>query len=257
MAQTHSVAKWGSYTHDNNEIGFASIRRTEQRGQTGARYLYKLQFVLRGVKTASTHAALQTALAALEDAYSENGRDFTFEITDGTTTVETVHKLLNSDTVNGVRVVGGVNYIDGMPGVWGMRTELVFRRTYQITLEADIYDPESGIVLFQQTIRQFGFGGRDFVVQEYLDAFPLEQTTKLFTKIRAQQLGIAVGLDTYPVFPAPIWPGSLTAYPEPLQEMQTPRLLGSVRNLHYPIRWGYNFEAGLGGLSVVPPFIQT
>lgn len=248
-----TTAQYGSYEHEPNELGIASIRRTEVRGQTGARSHFKLQFVIRGVKQSSTHSGLQTKLAALEEAYSDNEQDWTFSISDGSTTVATVHEILNSDTMNGVRIVGGVNYIDGMPGVWGMRTELVFRRTYQITIEGDIYDPESSIILFQQTLRQFGFGTRDFVVQEYLEAFPLEQTIKLFTKTRAQQMGIAIGTDTHPIFPAPIWPGSLCAYPEPLQEMQSPRLFGSVRNMHFPIVWNYHYEAGLGGLSIIPP----
>ncbi len=241
--------KYRGIWHDHNEVALVSITQREVKGQTNQRIYKVIDWIIQGVKIASTQPELTTKLQALESQYGTNFGDAILYLNDGSTV--TAHILANADTLNGVRVIGGVNYLAGWPGVWGVRTEYVFRRSYQVHLRCEVLVSEYSLAAFHQTVRQIGLGGQDFEVQETLLTPPIVQTTNLYTSFAAEQFGTAIGVTGYPAFPAPYWPFSLKPK-QSTAEMVTPQLYGANQNLMYPIAWRYRYLAGTS-LFAVPP----
>ena len=246
------ILKYGDYSHRENGVALHTITRRHVKGPTGRRSHTVVDWVYRGVELADTLPALTAKLAALEAAYSTNNKNAILYLNDGTT--ETQHKLLTAGTINGVRVVGGVNYTAGWEGVWGVRTEYVYRRTYQIHLQAEYLAVESNLYAFTQTIRQMGLGGSDFEAQETLLTAPVLQTTNLQTSFMAEQFGTAIGVEYYPAFPTPMWPASLKPKMSSA-DMVTPQIYGLNANLLFPIVWRYRYLAGTSLFAVEPPIL--
>lgn len=245
------IFEYRGIKHEQNEVALISVTQREMKGQTNQRLYKSIDWIIRGVKIASTQQGLTDKLAVLEAQYGTNFGDAKLYLNDGVTV--TIHVLSNADTINGVRVVGGVNYLAGWPGVWGVRTEYVYRRSYQVHLRCEVLANEYQIASWHQTVRQIGLGGPDFEVQETLLTQPVVQTTNLYTSFDAEQFGTAIGVTGYPAFPAPMWPGSLKPRMSSA-DMVTPQYFGAVQNLLYPIAWRYRFRAATS-LFAVPPLI--
>lgn len=231
----------GGYPFDDNEIQF-SYNKKLILSKANRRERMRHQMKVRGVKQRSTAADLTIALQELEFAVGQGG-DLIFKDNDGN---NTVHAYTESNTLNGIRAVGGVNYPPGLPGVWGARTEYVNARTYEIVFEWDTADVESNLIYWSQQIVELSSGGFDFVVQEALTGFPQQQQTAQYTKQVFQQVGRAVGFSSYPNFPGLAYP---SVY---LRTKQSRRTLGDPINwnvnqfTHYPISWVYHYEAPFG-----------
>ena len=243
------IFEYRGIKHDQNEVALLSATKREVKGPTRLRSHYVIDWFIRGVKIAATQPELTTKLEALESQYGTNGGDAKLYLNDGVT--ETVHVLESSATINGVRVVNGVNYIAGWPDVWGVRTEYVYRRSYQIHLQAEVLDAEGTIFSFNQTVRQIGLGGADFEVLETLSGLPQSQITNLQTAFRAEQFGTAIGIETYPAFPIAMWPLFLKPKISTLDYV-TPQLWGSNGNYLYPIVWRYKFLSPATPFNSVP-----
>lgn len=242
--------KYRGIFHDDNEVALVSVTQRVVKGPINNRLYKVIDWIIQGVKIAATQADLTTKLAALESQYGTDFGDAELYLNDGSTL--TVHRLVSADTLNGVRVVGGVNYLAGWPGVWGVRTEYVYRRTYQVHLRCEVLAAEGSYASFHQTVRQIGLGGSDFEIQETLNTQPVRQETNLFTSFDAEQFGTAIGITGYPPFPTPMWPGSLKTRMSSA-EMMTPQYFGTNQNLLYPIAWRYRFRAATSLFAVAPP----
>lgn len=245
------ILKWGTYPHDQNEIKFRGIHIEEVRSSYGRRYALRHRYVIRGVKRASSQSAMTTKLAALEAAYvGQQGKDLIFYLNDGIT--ETQHKLLTANTLNGTRVES-FRYLDGYPGVWGAKTEYVNRRTYEVIISGEVLSAESTLVAWHESLTLIGNGGLTGVIMESLVGVPEIQTTKAFTGCRAIQRGFAMGLQTWPDFPSPLWPARMLG-DRIINDIQTPKQWGSTANLMFPISWEYRFidTSSFSGTPTIP-----
>lgn len=218
---------YGNYTHADNEVELQSITRQMVVDATGRAQSIKHQWKVRGVLQAASQAALDSALSNLEDAYAENGHSAVLKLNSG---ANSVHVLDSSQTVGGVKVVGGVDY------PVGDGTEFVTSRTYAITLEAEFpFAPAGRIIKWQESIR-FSGGGPKFVWLETSRGKPVKQKTQEQTLYRAVQSGSAVGyLQRLPP-PGALAPQLLITPPE--IEYGNPQRNGNT--LHsYPTKWTY------------------
>lgn len=240
--------KYGTYEHSEGEVS-AQIVRQAVLGQVGYRTHRRERWTVTGVLIAASQSALQTEMDSLKAAYDQDGRDLTFLFDDDT---ETHHKIVNSDTLNGVRI-RMFQWLDGLPGQWGAHTEYTLMRSFRFMAEAEILDQEeSDLFYWNEVIEQIGNGGPDFAVQENLTGIPIRQETKNFTAGRAVQRGTAMGFTSYPSLPAVLFPGLLKPH-SARPSYETPKQFGRQRHTLYPIHWNYQYLAPTAIPSGPPP----
>ncbi len=223
--------RYRSYTHDDNEVAL-SISSTPLYGDTGYRYGLHKVWRLSGVLQADTQAELTGKIRQLEQAYSVDGGDLTFRLADGTVTA---HSLLNKHTMGGVRVTSGPTFSRGEGA------EYSTFRSYEITLEADVLAAGRQILSWQEEVRATGSGGPMTKYIPVLRGPWVRQITSETSLVTLVQSGSAVGLQSYPVPPGPLFPIheeiSRRIYSE-----RTPRLRGGTL-WEFPINWSYTMEA--------------
>lgn len=227
------ILKWGAYSHDNNELTF-KLRKTPIYSDIGVRRGIRETWTITGWKQAANQAALTTALGALETAYATGGKDLIFYLDDGTTATQ--HGITNSATTGGTKV-RSLRYLDSK------RDEYIFRRTYQIVVEADIFAPTTETVSYTESLRQIGTGGPRFVYLPSITGSPQFQITQLFTPYVTIQSGHAVGETTWPTPPAPLFP-TYEHVDKRVLDAHTPRY-DNGDALEYRISWRYVFESAL------------
>lgn len=239
------ILKWGGYSFEDNEIWFTT-RRQELLGQTGIRIGWKETWTVGGVIKADNVAAITTRIDGMRDALDVPFQDLVFVDNDGN---DTAHKIINSETLNGTRVVGGLQF--PKPQMWGMGDEYAaYKRTFGFTVEAEVYDPEGNIMFYEETVRLLAPGSRRFAMVVSLQGVPQDQTLAAQTPTIIEQIGRAVGIHTYPNYGAPLYPAQLKDRPF-MQEVGTPEKFGTVRNVGFPVSWRYQMEGV--GLALVPP----
>lgn len=239
---------YGDYAFEDNSVWF-TITKRELKSQVGRRIGYQEVWNVGGTFKQASQSALTTAIDAFAAGTATNGKNLLF-YTDAGSTLSS-HVLYNANTMNGVRVVG-ISYPKGNPGIWGSGVEYVTTRSFQITFAAEVYNPEGEIVVFHQLVRQTATGGPDFEVVEALQGPTQVQNTAQFTKAVVEQVGMAVGVSGYPAPAPPIWPQWLKPSPC-VVEFSEPMQFGAVRNINFPVRWHYRFEAPAGQIGPVPP----
>lgn len=233
------IITYGSYSHDANENWF-QIHARFRHNKLGRPQSIINRWTIWGVKKAASQAALTTALNSLEAAYSADGYDLYVYLNDGTTATQ--HFLLNSGTVDGVRVKD-ISYPDRDPRHGQSGCEYVNRRTYRIILEAEVVDADAyPLVSWEETVIGIGTGGPIFIQKGALTGPPQRQIIQQQSSFQAIQIGRAVGYLDYPgQIASPIWPND-----EHLEKRritpETPKF-GLIRNTEYPISWRYEFES--------------
>lgn len=239
---------FGTYSFPENRTWFTVTQR-ELKAQTSQNIGYQEVWDVGGTFQADSQAELTTAIQAFVAGTSANGRNLTFYTDAGST--ESAHKIINANTMNGVRVVRRA-YPKGLQGIWGSGTEYTKLRSFQVTFAAEVFAPVLETTVFHQSVRQLQFGGPDFEVVEALTGPPQVQQTAQQTKVVVEQRGFAAGATGYPTAPSPLWPQWLKPFPYELGASE-PQLFGLVRNANFPIQWRYIFEAPPGLISVVAP----
>ena len=229
---------WGSYAHDTAENWFRFESRI-QHSRLGRPQSITTRITLWGVKIAASQAALTTALAALESAYSQDDKDFRVKLADGT---DTQHKLLSAGSLNGVQVKD-FSYIDRDPRHGQSGTEYVNKRTYRVVLEAEGIDPDAYSLLFwDEQLTGIGTGGLAFILKTALVGTPQRQDLVQQTPSVVIQQGRALGYTDWPVPAQPKFPTH-----EHLERRRiaygTPQAFGLRQNTLYPITWYYEFES--------------
>lgn len=156
--------------------------------------------------------------------------------------------LTNNNSVTGVRII---NYAfpDGGEG------ELVSKRAFEFVANARYPAGVLGAVLsFSETLSIDGTGGPLYVLKPSLEHRAVYTRAQKFTTVSARQLGTAVGYDSYPNFPPPLW-GVPILKPRPyVRDFMAPQLQG-LRQTNWGIRWDYSFESNgpLRGLPHLSP----
>lgn len=233
------IARYGGYSHEADSVSVAGTGR-RVFDQYGRERLFKVRYVLTGTVTGTSQSEITTKCTALENAYAQQGGDFVFL---DNSSNETVHVLRSSECLGGTRT-HGVDYLDGMPGIWGAGTEYVKLRSYRVVIEGDIRN-SGGLKSWEETWTYVGTAGPEHKWVESLLGDPERQTLKQRTTTIAVQRGSAVGDDTYPAFPASLAPEWLMNIKgrSPQFSLSTPRYYKDGQATDYGIRWTYIHEA--------------
>lgn len=229
--------QYGSYAHTAGTVNLVSHAKRSLYNARGYSSIVLESLTIDGFITGSTQAAIDTAIAAVEAAYAEDGKDAGLYTDAG---AATIHFLDSSNSLGGVRVTNvAFNDSDG--------SQFATQRSFTITLEAEFVGGSDGLESWQQTIRVVGTGGPRGTVVETLTGPPQIQRLAARTAVLATQSGSAVGLLAYPKYPAPLWPAVEQLDRREQSKASPQNVRGSFRN--WPISWSYSFlsPTPLGG----------
>lgn len=245
---------WGGNTRED-EI---SIRVGRQRQETrlGRSSLINHVWQIQGWITEITFAQLKDEMAEVEEMFTTKRDDLKFLDNNGNEIPG--YTLQSSDTVTGV-LCTQFDFVPGYAtgrGNVGSGVDLVRSKGYQATFQAQSIDTEGedpyGIVMWDESLRQFGGGGprRRFI--ESLIGIPDDQQFVLNTKIRVVQQGRCIALKNWapygqPVFADPFSDLSRFGQDSP-RWSRTPYL--------FPSNWTYvwEFPQGVPSGQLVTPF---
>jgi hypothetical protein len=217
----------------DNEVRFGWDRRVNYSPLSRiTKYQYRM--LVRGERAASGSSAITTTLQELEDLVSVNNGDLSFIDNNGN---NTVHHVNSSNTMNGVQVVGGVNYPISPPE--GSRSQYLSHRTYEIQFTWEVEAPESEIVEWKHEL-QVGVGS-EFVVKRSLAGIPDQQQTSIHPDRVAIQQGRAMGWSAPPTFPPPHFSVGFLLNGPSYQKAMSPLYLGRNGSRLYGIEWRYYF----------------
>ncbi len=227
------IFQYGSYSHEDNEVSTV-FRQSALFDQRGERRGLRKRLELKGVLLGTSQADLTTKMNALEAAYLIDAQNARLLLNNGAVSH---HSIVSSQSLTGVRVVQPPSF---QPGDGAEYTLL---RTYSIVLEADFLG-SSTILNFEEAVTIQGTGGQRFAYLETLNTLPVRQVVNSFTLVRMTQSGSAVGLQSYPFAPSPLWP-ALEDLGQRTFIRRSPR-----RNLNgftdFPISWTYKFTSDVG-----------
>jgi len=203
----------------------------------GHRHTWTISHLLTNQEQSETaaRASIKAQQVALTNLYSINDGDLRLYNPDGAT--DSYHRLLNSDTRDGIRVTSGPSWPDGN-GV-----ELLTKRTCQVVLEG--YVPVANSALptllrsFSETL-QYSSAGAKYKHRETLRGRSVKYQSRVYQVYKVVQRGSAVGLWSYPPIPDPIWPFAVTdEIPE--ATYGSPKTVRGIQ-VDWPISWSWNFE---------------
>lgn len=230
--------RYGGYAFSDNEVSI-QISRRRVYSQRGRQLFTRHTWTITGWKTGTDAADLTSKLTAMEIACLADGFDLLFYDNNG---APTSHGIFSGDTINGVQSVGPVHYPGANPGIWGMGTEYVNKRTYRVVFQGD-YPGADDLVSWDESITKTGTGGPKFIWQESLTSSPQLQTTKQFTKCQLIQQGHAVGFLSRPAPASPLYGDPFFQHDKAMTRIETPRYQGLNLSTHWPIHWRYVFES--------------
>lgn len=225
-----TVWKYGSYEHPAAEVNLAKMDIAYRHGPRGVRMERVDTIHLYGQFCEDTTAEVLTRIDELIQAYSFDYLDAGLYLDDGTLTR---HKLVNSDSISGVRVIR--RSWDGGPD------ELATTRTFDIVLQAVYPDAGESIIEWSETVETIGTCGPRFDIVETYNG-PFAQLVAQSTAQRIIQSGSAVGYQGYVSFPAPLYPAN-----EHVDRRSLRRGSGKARGraaTFFPCSWTYFFSLG-------------
>ena len=230
--------KWGTYVHDEAEVAVA-MHVEPLRDQADRYWAYKWKWMIRGVKYATTQAALITALTTLENAYLAEAKDLILYSDYANSTIGS--QMLTQNSVGGTRVMGGVHY----PEDGQKNAEFSTFRTFEVQVEATFHTGAVDLLAWQESMSYQGTGGPAFVYAEPLTGPPQKQQVKQFTPTSILQQGSAIGRLSWPTPAPPAFPFDEDL---PLRDIQrkTPKrtgLPGLPAYTEFEISWKYVFKA--------------
>lgn len=229
---------YGDYRHPLGQPAIVISRRTLFSAANTPLAVVE-RWEINGLLQAGSAAEMSEQIDALEAAYSSGGHDLLLYLPDGSTASS--HRLLNAQTLGGVRVVRPPSYPQGRGA------EYATIRTFSVALEAELplLPLDTALVSYRETL-EFRGGGPRFGHLEPLIGLPIKQVLRRHTIFRATQRGEAVGWVAYPTPPSPLWPAALVE--SGTLHAASPRRRGSGEALAYtdfPITWSYQFESAL------------
>lgn len=229
---------YNGYNHADNEVGLHIIKQAVY-GPAGRRQFEKQVWTITGVLISNvSEADLTSKMSALETAYSTNGGNLVLYGNGGTATA---HQLFSAGTLNGVQVKG-IQWLPGNPGIWGMGTEYVNKRSYRIMVEAERPWADDNLVFYQSSVAATGTCGPRTVYIRSLTGLPQAQTPQLHTTQMVVQSGMSIGLTSSIAADAPLYP-LYEQFDKRKMIYGSAQRLGVNISTHYPTRWMYFFES--------------
>lgn len=235
--------KYGDYQFDDDAVWYA-YTCPAKLDSNGVPYAYSPQYKLSGWisitdtgTVAGNQAAMTAKLALFEAAFAKQFQNFGFYDNAGNLTV---HKLINAQTLGGVKVLTRPEYPDSRGA------EYSTFRSFTLTLGADVplsaQQGPNAVVEWQETLTYIGTGGPRRVWQEFIEDNPENQVVAQRTTIKAIQRGSAIGFGDYIAFPAPLYPLEVEHEDQRIFERGTPQAKGAGVFKYYPSSWSYFFE---------------
>lgn len=236
------IVSYGGYQLDDNSTGWV-VTAPAKLDSNGVPYGYSPQYKLNirvdvpdTGNQASDQAALTAKLAEVEAAFSQQFKDFIIYDNAGQ---PTVHKLINNQTLGGVKVLTRLEY------PVSMGAEYSTYRNCTITLGADLplnaQQGNNAIIDWQESVTYIGTGGPRYVPQEFVEERPVRQQVARYTVIRAIQSGSAMGFADYVPYPDPLFGEEYLDHPDVIRSPGTPQFMGNGVKRNYPTQWSYTF----------------
>lgn len=236
------IVKWGTYSFQDNGATFI-LDRLPIYNDIGVRRGWHEKWLITSWMTAASKAAMTTALDSLQENFKDSRRDLKFFDDDGTTI--TTHKLLDADTFGGTRVTG-FKYLTSKGAA-----EYNTRRSFQVTIEAEILNEGTEIAFYHEELITIGDGGPKDVWMPSINLSPQSQRVQQATTFKVVQRGRAIGETDYPNLPGAVFPYALHREQSRVKR-GTPRYAdGDFRE--YPIQWNYYMEWSNPLLGVPTP----
>ena len=229
--------RYGGWTCELNEAAVA-ISKEPLLAANGSTYGMKETWTIQGFAQADTQAALITYISLLEAAFSKNQQNLTL-LTDAGAVARSMPGL---SAIGSTHVLGGVSYPDN----GASNAEFSTFRTWQVTIEGRYpllgYNP--GQILAWAEALSFMGGGPRFVHLQPLEGLPQKQETANATPYRVTQQGSAVGLQTWPIAPGPIWPEA-EHRDRRKYDKKAPKRDGGINLIftEFEVEWAYEFES--------------
>lgn len=233
--------KYGTYQHPDNEVNLTNLMQRRVYSDRHRLLYTEHTLTVMGEINGTSQADLRTKIAALIDAYADDGERASLFHDDDT---ESAHFLSSSNSINGVQVID-LSFPSGQPG------EYTNCRTYQITLRAEYDNIEgtSDIVSFQESLRWIGTGGPMWEAYPVLVGPPVARVLFTATPQKVHQTGFAVGYRGWPLVPSPLFP-QWEHLDRRIVQPDSPKSYRNARRF-YPIRWAFDMTTP-GGLSGYP-----
>lgn len=210
---------------------------------TGAPFLTRHAWDIQGYVRGDTIPELTARMQELEAAFSVHGQTIRI-LNNGQ---ETAHKLENSSTIDGTRV----EYFGFQRGRVPA-TEYINRRSWAARVTGTTIAAADGYLSYQESLRVIGTGGPVVIWKPALVGPPQAQIVQTQSSVIALQRGSAVGISSYPQYPAYLFDGGFLKSKQSWQEIGTPRQLGNTK-IGFPISWFYVFEGLQFSGTPVPP----
>lgn len=224
------ILSYGNYSHAANEVVLRSISKSKTVGPRGFVTEMTETWSLEGILQAASVSALTTAMAALEDAYSQGGKDLIFSI-DGN---RTRHVLLGSTGLGGP-IPLGLNWENQF------NAEYTTFRSYTIDIECRIPVAEQELLDFRESLVSSG-GLPVFRIHELRNGPPIVQMVSPASAYRATQSGSALGLSKYPAPSPPIFGTSSPPLVDREIGVDTPENWRGSR-INYAKKWTYTYSS--------------
>ena len=225
---TFVILKYGNYAHDDAECAI-SIAKEALRSDEGDPIGIRETWTIQGRKVAADQATLNTALSALESAYSTNNKNLILYLNNGSASV---HQLNVNGSIRGVQVTSGPNYPQGA------NAQFSTFRDYTITVSADYSsEDDNQNFSYNESFTYQGSGGPRYIVRETLAGAPVTQyLTQSSVRFLVQQ-GSAQNLMLYPVASPPIQTNQM-----PERTTVTNTTQSRNGRVVYITRWSYTFS---------------
>lgn len=231
--------RFRNYTHDLNE-NLLGVSVIPTRNEMGIQHESRVVWNIQGKLIGTSQSNLLSKIDALKAAYNGSTTGDAVFSHNGTT----IHRLTDSQTRGGVRVIAGPDFPPDIRAYVGYVP-------YTIALEAIFPDPLVRYLSFHEAV-SFEGGGPLFDHLTPVEGLPQKQLTHQNTVYRAVQAGTVVGHLSYPLIPGPIWPSDQ-------KEARKVRPHSPTRDgnalVGFAIDYEYVFESSrpLSGLPNIPP----
>lgn len=244
--------QYGAHKHAPGECNI-SIDRNAIENDAKVPVAIMETWTIQGLLTSQVGSGdIDTQIAALSAAYSQEGQDLVLYLPDGATPSSTV--LMNASTLGGTRVTQRPSFPGGRPA------ERIGFCSYTIKVEAELPIVSGKTLMNYHESLKFRGGVPVIGWLEPAVGLPVQQTWKQFSTFKATQEGNATGYDFLPAIGfdlgIPIWPAAMLPDKAELN-YESPDRQGDVNNLaykNYKCSWHYEFESLTPLLGIPTPW---
>lgn len=229
---------YGSFVHPSCECYPKRLLFNALHSDRGVRWGANLRLEVGGdlvssTATALTPATLQTRIAALDAAYTNDYQDAGFKLDN----VWTPHSMLNSDDDNlsGNRILYR-SWDNVLP------TEMANTRSFSVAIEAIYRQSYSEVLHFSETTSKIGTGGPMWRLYPTWTGVPVKEEITDQTPVIHRTSGKIVALSGFLSPPAPYWPDEEQQWRRTIT-YHSPTMHGDPSKdlTHYVTTYSYSF----------------